>query len=170
MEAILTVLADYHHVTTAKAVVTAQAEHRWNSQRDNNRRTAFPQSLQSVAKLAGDARGMSSFPCLPGRGEGVMADELDTAVLRDFIATIGDALVQMEVGGDRNAIKKLIKQEIGDRGFARGFLLGASGVLKCGGVPKFISGEGARNLEMKLLVIAHEFKIAEFLEKNGASA
>jgi len=93
--------------------------------------------------------------------------EIETAELLECVAMIGDVLIQKQAGDDLNAISGVIKKDFTDSAFARGFMLGVNSVLKCGGVPMFLSGDGVRELQIRLLTIAAEFKVAEFLESKG---
>lgn len=90
--------------------------------------------------------------------------EIETKVLEDLVATVGNDLIKDACNGNLDDVRKVVKGDYLNPLFQRGCLHGMSMILDCKGLPAFLTGDAVRALKLFLIIAGKKIDAAELKE------
>ena len=92
---------------------------------------------------------------------------LEKSKLLQLTESLHDALLEMQVGGDSTKVREQVASDFANPSFQRGYLMGLGRLLRCEGIPAFLSGVETQIIPSHINRIGLTFRISEKETANG---
>ena len=91
---------------------------------------------------------------------------IESSKLLQLIESLHDALLEIQIDGDATKVREQVAGDFANPSFQRGYLMGLGRILRCEGIPAYLSGVETQIITSHINRIGMIFRITE---KEAAS-